>query len=312
MKRLLAACFLGLIMTLSTTAEEPLRIGASLSDLGNPFFYSLAEYIQDAANEQSDRPVDLTVVSSAYDLERQRRQIRQFIDEQVDIILLNAADSQAIEPDIRLAQKAGIVVTAVDIDAQGADITVTTDNVQAGEIACQHLVDQLDQRGPVAIINGANVSSVTERVAGCRAILNNYPDITLVSDQFNGGGTYGGGLEATTFLLSQHPDVQGIFAINDPSALGAAQSAELSGRRDVKIVSVDGSPAFLEAMRDNQPNLMATAAQSPRKMARLAVEKSLERLEQSGGAPLTIRIPTHLISREDVREEEDGTQTPGY
>ena len=299
MKQLLAAWFLGLMMTLSTTAEEPLRIGASLSDLGNPFFYSLAEDIQNAANELSDRPVELTVVSSAYDLNRQRQQIRRFIDDRVDIILLNAADSQAIEPDIRLAQKAGIVVTAIDIDAQGADITVTTDNVQAGEIACQYLVDQMHYQGQVAIINGANVSSVTERVAGCRAILNNYPEIELVGDQYNGGGTFGGGLEATTFLLSQQPTVQGVFAINDPSALGAAQAAELSGRQDVQIVSVDGSSEFLAALASNHPNLLATAAQSPEKMARLAVEKSLDRMQRPNQAPITIRIPTHLIPPAD-------------
>ncbi len=304
MKQLLAAWFLGLMMTLSTTAEEPLRIGASLSDLGNPFFYSLAEDIQNAANELSDRPVELTVVSSAYDLNRQRQQIRRFIDDRVDIILLNAADSQAIEPDIRLAQKAGIVVTAIDIDAQGADITVTTDNVQAGEIACQYLVDQMHYQGQVAIINGANVSSVTERVAGCRAILNNYPEIELVGDQYNGGGTFGGGLEATTFLLSQQPTVQGVFAINDPSALGAAQAAELSGRQDVQIVSVDGSSEFLDALAGNHPNLLATAAQSPEKMARLAVEKSLDRMQRPNQAPITIRIPTHLITPENAEEAE--------
>ncbi|TBW58100.1 sugar ABC transporter substrate-binding protein [Marinobacter halodurans] len=295
MKRLLAIGMLGLMITLTAAADDRLRIGVSVADLGNAFFYSLAEAIQAEAEAQSGRPVAMTVVSSAYDLKRQRRQIRQFIDDRVAIILLTAADSEAIEPDIRLAQKAGIVVAAIDIDARGADITVTTDNVQAGEIACQYLVDRLNHRGEVAVVNGAQVSSVTERVAGCRSVLNNYPDIHLVGDQYNGGGTFGGGLEAGTFLLSQQPAVQGIFAINDPSALGAAQAAELSGRDDIQIVSVDGSPAFIRAMREHQPNLAATAAQSPARMAKLAVARSLARMAHPGEPPQTIRIPTHLI-----------------
>lgn len=302
MKQLCAFC-LGMLVTLTCMADESLRIGASLSDLDNPFFYSLAQHIQEAADELSTRPVQLTVVSSAYDLSRQRQQIRVFIDDRVDIILLNAADSDAIEPDIRLAQKAGIVVTAIDIDARGADVTVTTDNVQAGEIACQYLADRIHHRGLVAIINGARVSSVTERVAGCRSVLNNYADIELVDDRYNGGGTFGGGLEAGTFLFSQRPQVAGVFAINDPSALGVAQAAELSNRLDVPIVSVDGSPAFIDALLNNQSNLLASAAQSPRQMARLAVQSSLQRMNRPNQAPLTIRIPTHLIDRDQAAED---------
>lgn len=296
------AWWLGSLVALAAGAAEPLRMGVSLSDLGNPFFYSLAEHIQQAATELSSRPVELEVVSSAYDLERQRQQIRRFIEEGVSIILLNAADSDAIEPDIRLAQKAGIIVTAIDIDARGADVTVTSDNVQAGEIACQYLVDRMNHQGQVAIINGARVSSVTERVVGCRSVLNNYADIVLVDDAYNGGGTFGGGLEAGTFLLSQRPDVQGVFAINDPSALGAAEAAQLSERADLWIVAVDGSADFLEAMADGQPNLLATAVQSPAQMARLAVQQSLARLAQPQQTPpQTIRIPTHLFSRQQQR-----------
>lgn len=295
MKRLLGVWVLASLMTVA--AEQPLRIGVSLADLGNPFFYSLAESIRASARARSDRPVAVTVVSSAYDLARQRAQIRRFVDENVDIILLSAADTEGIEPAIHLARQAGVVVTAVDIDARGADVTVTTDNVQAGELACQYLVERLDGQGRVAIINGAPVSSVTDRVAGCRAVLNDHAGIELVSDQHNGGGTHGGGLEAMTFLLSQYSRLDAVFAINDPSALGAAEAAALDERPEVLIAAVDGSPAFLDALADGQPNLTATAAQSPERMAELAVEASLARLAAPDDNPVVIRIPTRLITR---------------
>lgn len=312
MKQLMGAWLLAGCMMLSGAWADPLRIGVSLADLGNPFFYSLAQYIQDAATEQSGEPVEITVLSSAYDLERQQTQIQRFIDERVDIILLSPSDSAGIEPAIRSAQRAGIVVTAIDIDAKGADISVTTDNVQAGEIACQHLVDRLNARGRVAIINGASVSSVTDRVAGCRAILNNYPDIELVSDEFNAGGTFGGGLEAMTFLLSQHPEIEGVFAINDPTSLGAAQAAELGGRNDILITSVDGSPDFIDAMRDDRPSLIATAAQSPPEMAWRAIELSLERIANPVRSRQTVRIPTHLITRDSIPDAVDEGTGPRY
>lgn len=282
---------------------DTLRVGVSLADLGNPFFYALAQHLQDAANDQSSQPVEMTVVSSAYDLQRQQAQIRRFIDDRVDIILLSAADSVGIEPVIHQARQAGITVTAVDIDAQGADLSVTTDNVQAGMVACRYLAERMGGAGDLGIINGASVSSVTDRVAGCRAALQEYPGIRLVSDRFNAGGTFGGGLEAMTFLLSQHPSINGVFAINDPSALGAAEAATMAGREDVLITSVDGSDQVLAALAANHPNLIGTAAQSPEEMARRAIEVSLAHRANRLQSPRSIRIPTHLITRESLPVE---------
>lgn len=283
--------------------SDTLRVGVSLADLGNPFFYALAQHLQDAANDQSSQPVEMMVVSSAYDLQRQQAQIQRFIDDRVDIILLSAADSMGIEPSIHQARQAGITVTAVDIDARGADLSVTTDNVQAGMVACRYLAERMGGTGDLGIINGASVSSVTDRVAGCRAALQDYPDIQLVSDRFNAGGTFGGGLEAMTFLLSQHPTIKGIFAINDPSALGAAEAATLAGQNDLLITSVDGSDEVLAALANNHPNLIGTAAQSPQEMARRAIEVSLEHRENPLQRPRSIRIPTHMISRESLSVE---------
>ncbi|WP_028671463.1 substrate-binding domain-containing protein [Saccharospirillum impatiens] len=286
------------LASVSIVRADTLRVGVSLADLGNPFFYALAQHLQDAANDQSTLPVSMTVVSSAYDLQRQQAQIQQFIDDRVDIILLSAADSTGIEPSIHQARQAGITVTAVDIDAQGADLSVTTDNVQAGMVACRYLAERMGGTGDLGIINGASVSSVTDRVAGCRAVLQDYPDIRLVSDRFNAGGTFGGGLEAMTFLLSQHPAINGVFAINDPSALGAAEAATLAGRDDILITSVDGSDDLLAALASDHPNLIGTAAQSPEEMARRAIEVSLAHRENPLQSPQSIRIPTHMITRD--------------
>jgi ribose transport system substrate-binding protein len=289
---------ISLVLMVSPTAlAEQAVIGVSLADLGNPFFTQLGNSLSREASIQTNGEAIVEIQSSAYDLARQQRQIKKFIQEHVDLIVLSAANSDAIFADIALAQKNGIIVTAVDIDANGADVTVTSDNIQAGEIACQALVDQLNERGKVAIINGAKVSSVADRVAGCRSVLNNYPKIELVGDQYNSGGTFEGGLEAATFLLSRYEDVKGIFAINDPSALGVLKALELQGNTEIKIVSVDGSKAFINTMNEPGSPLIATAAQQPESMARLAIQYSLLKLSNSDAAPVVIRIPTTLVTR---------------
>lgn len=76
--------------------------------------------------------VKVTLVSSGYDLGQQVSQIDNFIAAKVDMIILNAADSKGIGPAVKRAKEAGIVVVAVDVAAEGADATITSDNTRAG------------------------------------------------------------------------------------------------------------------------------------------------------------------------------------
>lgn len=74
--------------------------------------------------------VKVTLVSSGYDLGQQVSQIDNFIAAKVDMIILNAADSKGIGPAVKRAKDAGIVVVAVDVAAEGADATITSDNTR--------------------------------------------------------------------------------------------------------------------------------------------------------------------------------------
>ena len=94
----------------------------------------------------------VTVADSAYDLVKQTNQIDNFVAAGVDLILLSAANSKSITPAIKRAQAAGIVVVAVDVVATGADAAVLTNNAQAGELACQYLVDKLGADGGQIVI----------------------------------------------------------------------------------------------------------------------------------------------------------------
>jgi ribose transport system substrate-binding protein len=122
--------------------------------------------------KQLNPKVKVLTASADYDLGKQFTEIDNFIAAGVDLILLNAADPNAIEPAIKRAQAAGIVVVAIDVAAKGADATVQTNNVQAGEIACQFIVDKLGGKGEVIIENGPQVSAVIDRVNGCKTVFN--------------------------------------------------------------------------------------------------------------------------------------------
>ncbi len=288
-------------------AQEIKSIGVTVGDLGNPFFVQIGKGATIAAKEKLGDDVDVTVVSSAYDLGRQVQQIDDFIAAGMDLILINAADSKGIFPAVKRAQEAGIKVVAVDVNAEGADATVTSNNFQAGADACQYLADKLNGKGDVVIINGPPVSAVIDRVAGCKDVFSKYKDINILSDNQNAGGSREGGLESMTALLSAFPKIDGVFAINDPSAIGADLAARQAGRNEFIITGVDGAPDAEEALIEEGTLFKASSAQDPQVMAYRAVEVGIDLVNGKKPDEEPILIPTSVITKENLKDYKGWT-----
>ena len=204
-------------IAMPAAAKDLEKIGISVGLLGNPFFVATIKGIEDRAKEINPN-VQVTSVSADYDLNKQVSQIDSFIAAGVDIIMLNAVDAKAIAPAVKKAQAAGVIVAAFDVSAPGADVTVMTNNVKAGEEACQYIVDQLKGKGDVVIINGPASSSILDRVQGCKNVSDEEPDIKILSDDQNGQGSRDGGLAVMQGLLTRFDKIDAVFAINDPTA----------------------------------------------------------------------------------------------
>ncbi len=182
-------------------------------------------------------------------------------------------------PAIKRAQAAGVVVVAVDVAAAGADATVQTNNVQAGEIACQYLADKINGKGNVIIENGPQVSSVIERVKGCKEVLAKHPDIKILSDDQDGKGSREGGMNAMQGYLTRFPDIAGVFTINDPQAIGSDLAAKQLNRTGIVITSVDGAPDIVPALKGTTL-VQASASQDPTEIGTQAVRDRLRHHER--------------------------------
>ena len=300
-RRLLALILIA-TLPVAVTAGELGRIGVTVTDLGNPFFVRIARGVENAARRIVGPDVKVFVLSSAYDLERQNEQIDSFIKKKVDLIVLIAADPVAIEPAVRRAQAEGIRVVALDVRAAGADATFTTDNVQAGELACQHIVRRLNGQGNVVIISGPPVSSIVDRVAGCLSILNATPGIRVLSSDRNGGGGSEGAFAKMTDVLTVFPHIDAVFAINDPTAIGVEEAARQAGRKEFFVVGVDGAPKVKARMRDVDSLIVATVAQMPDLLAQKAVESGYALIRQRPLPNPVVMIPAILLTRESAPE----------
>ncbi|SDF97076.1 ABC transporter substrate-binding protein [Alloyangia pacifica] len=276
-------------------------IGISVGLLGNPFFVATIKGIEDRAKEINP-DVQVTSVSADYDLNKQASQIDNFIASGVDIIMLNAVDAAAIAPAVKRAKSAGIVVAAFDVSAPGADVTVMTDNVDAGRKACQYIVDNLEGgSGDVVIINGPQSSSIIDRVAGCQEVFSANDGINVLSDDQNGQASRDGGLDVMQGILTRYDHIDAVFAINDPTAVGAALAAKQLGRDEFIITGVDGAPVIEDELAKGDGSLIrASASQDPYVMAGEALKMGYDMFMGNTPETDTVLLEPELITADNL------------
>ncbi|MCG2632179.1 ABC transporter substrate-binding protein [Bradyrhizobium sp. WYCCWR 13023] len=295
------------LATAPASAKELKSIGVSLGSMGNPFFVALSKGAEFEAKKTNPN-VKITTVGFEYDLGKQVTQIDNFIAAGVDLILLNPGDPKAIGPAIKKAQAAGIVVVAVDTAAEGADATVTTNNVQAGEISCQYIVDKLGGKGDVIIENGPQVSAVIDRVTGCKNVFGKNAGIKVLSSDQDGKGSREGGLTVAQGYLTRFPKIDAIFAINDPQAIGTDLAAKQQNRSGIIITAVDGAPDIEASLKDaGSPQIQASASQDPFFMARRAVQVGVGILNGQKPASTVELLPSKLVTRDNIKDYKGWT-----
>jgi ribose transport system substrate-binding protein len=282
----------------SVSAKELKSVGITVGSLGNPYFVALAKGAETEA-KAINPGVKVTTASADYDLNKQFTQIDNFISSGVDLILVNAADPRAIAPAIKRAQAAGVVVIAVDVAAAGADATVQTNNVQAGAIACQYMVDKMGGKGDVIIENGPQVSAVIDRVKGCKDVLAKHPDVKVLSSDQDGKGSREGGMAAMQGYLTRFPSVNGVFAINDPQAIGSDLAAKQLNRTGITIVSVDGAPDIVGALKGGT-QVQASSSQDPMEMGKLGVKVGYDIMNGKKPETQIMLMESKLVTRDNV------------
>ncbi|MDT1061378.1 ABC transporter substrate-binding protein [Paracoccus sp. CPCC 101403] len=298
-KTLASALALAAVSAVPVSAKDLNSIGISVGLLGNPFFVATIKGIEDAAKKINPN-VKVTSVSADYDLNKQVGQIDSFVAAGVDIIMLNAVDAAAIAPAVKRARDAGVVVAAFDVSAPGSDVTVMTNNVQAGEKACAFISEHLGGKGNVVIVNGPASSSILDRVKGCKDEFAKHPDIKILSDDQNAQGSRDGGMNVGQTLLTRFDKIDGVFAINDPTAIGFALAAKQANRSEFIITAVDGAPDIEGELKSGDGLIKASASQDPYTMAGQALDLGYKVLQGEKPEQDTVLLEPELITKDNI------------
>ena len=284
-------------------------IGVSLLTLDNPFFKVIGDNI---SAEGTRRGYDAVVVSGDKDVAKQGNQIKDFIVKKVSAIVLSPCDSKAIISVIQEANAAGIPVFTVDIPCNepGVKIVtqVATDNFGGGKEAALALIEALGEAGgKVAVLHFKQAESCLLRVQGFTEVINAHnasgkAKVQVVTE-LESGGAKDQGYKAAEDAIQAHPDLRGIFAINDPAALGARAALEKSGKAaQVVIVGFDGQPEGKQAIKDGK--IYADPIQFPAKMG-VQIVDAIVRHSKGETLPPQMLIPTSLYRRADAMKDPE-------
>ncbi len=99
--------------------------------------------------------------------------------------------------------------------------------------------------------------------------------------------------------LTRFPSLQGLFAINDPQAIGSDLAARQLNRTGIVITSVDGAPDIVAALK-GQTQIQASASQDPYAMGKLAVDTGYNLMNGKKPENPMILMPSHLVTRDNV------------
>ncbi len=236
------------------------------------------------------------------DRERQIQIVEDFIVQKVDGIVLAPLDRKALVPCVEklwsLKLPCAIIDSGVDTDKYAC--FAATDNYQGGVMAARRMGEVLQGKGKVVVLKYVPGSaSTTERENGfIETIQKEFPGIQIVDTKY-GQDTVETALQATEDLLTRHPDLQGMFACNASTAVGALQGLQSQKRAEVKLVGFDAEKALLDGLRAGQ--IDALVVQDPFKMGYEGVKAVVAQLHGQS-VPKRIDTGVELITQARLAE----------
>ncbi len=225
------------------------------------------------------------------------------INQRVNAIALAPIDKKVMVSVVERAAKENIPVVIFDsgIDTESYVSMVATDNYAAGQMAAARMGEILGGKGKVIVVavqpGGA---STMAREQGFEDAIKKFPGIQIVDKRY-GMADFAKSLQVAENMLSAFPDVAGLFASNESSAVGAAQA--LKGRKstNVKMVGFDWSPTLLNDLKDGL--IDSLVVQDPFNMGYESVMAAINKLD---GKPVEKNrpMPPRLVTKANLDTPE--------
>lgn len=242
--------FIGLLKPEATqTRKCSLIYIPKIRDDTNDFWTSVISGCRMAA-EEYESELEIMAPDKEENVEEQNRLLRAAIEKKPDAILFSPSSMNASDELLKEAKDKGIRITYIDSytkeDLQ--DLTVATDNVNAGRMMGEYARTLLDKDSKIAIVSHVKgVSTAVEREQGFREGLGDCAENIVETVYCN--SLYEKSYELAQKLMEKYPDLEMIAGMNEYSAVGVGRAVSDAGVKDrIDVVGVDCSQEAINLM----------------------------------------------------------------
>ncbi len=268
--------------------------------------YYMTEFItlmvEGVKAEAAEQGAELILLDAGNDAQKQISQVENLIAQKVDVILVAAVDADAIVPALEMCEKANIPLVGVNmlINTDEKYYYAGPNDVEAGELEMQYIVDKIGGKGNVVILEGPiGTSAQLQRMEGNQNVLAKYPDVKVLANQPANWSREEALSLTENWLQAFEGQIDGIVAHNDEMALGAIQALEAKGL-DIPVAGVDAIKDGCLAIKDGRMD--ATVFQDAEKEGRLGVEVCMDVLRGTPPDEPLNYIEMKLITADNVGE----------
>jgi ribose transport system substrate-binding protein len=282
-----------------TNAAAGKQIGVTLLARTDPFYHDLEDSMQQEAKAKG---YTLDVQDGRRDLSKQLSQVETFIAQKKDAIVICPVNSEGVGRAIAKANAANIPVFTADIRSASGKVVshIASDNVAGGKLAGEYLAKLLNGKGTVVILDYPTVASVQERTKGFMEAMKANPGIKIV-ERPSGGGERAKSMTQMENMLQKYPKLDGVFAINDSTGLGALKAIEDAKNTHVVMVGYDGDKDARAAILRGSA-LKADAVQYPREIGKETIDAIAGHFEGKP-EPAFIPVKVGIIDQKSLQAE---------
>lgn len=283
--------------TIQTNVDaEEITIGVSLGQNVHPYFVAMQLGIEKACEDYGISK--LNILSADGSLETQVSQIENLVTMGCDAILLNPYDSEGVANAVAAAKRTGVGIITMDIDCEGSDAFIASDNYVIGEMLAEYVIEQLGGQGKIAILDGISVTSLKDRTEGFLSKIAT-SDIEVVAEQYVAMQRETS-LEAAETILQANAELDAFVGINENSGMAILSAVTAAGRNDeILITTVDATSENLAAIRDGK--VAVGISQNPYMMGYQAVEQAIS-YQKGEAVTAFVEVEVDYMTTENVAQ----------
>lgn len=285
--------------------ETALKVGYSVQTLDNEYFVTIADGVETYATSLG---MTVEVTNGNQDVAAQISQIENFIQKEMDIIIISPVSDTGLEDAVKKATDAGITVIAANQDFEGSQAFVTIPEYELGKAlgdACgQYIKDTFGEEAvDVLVLDYPDIESIVPRGDGMRDGVKEYaPNANIV--QSISANTVEKGTAAMETAIQKFPNIQVVIGCNDAAALGAYSVVEAQHLADDNekfyIGGMDGTAQALELIKQGTA-YKATIDINASGTGKVLIDTALE-VRENGPIEETVCIPLNVVTSSNVDE----------